>query len=214
MVFTEKDFLNDIKGHQLTIIQDNGVHRHLRFRNPLDSEMHFELITWPGYLCYTGDMGTFVFRRITDMFEFFSSPRQRAQSNGKDIVFDYRYWAQKLEAGKSDAIRYSPSKFIDIVRQYMDQHACFTDVVREAVECEVMEAANLGQDVALHVLYNFKEEGAHFEYLEDIDPTEFTHQFVWCCYALSWGIERYEVTKRDKAVVASATDELIAVPRI
>ena len=28
----------------------------------------FDIVTWPGYLCYSGDMGCFVFTRLPDMF--------------------------------------------------------------------------------------------------------------------------------------------------
>ena len=64
-------FLNDVKDHQMTIVRDDNIGRHLRFSKPGTSCMSFDLITWPGYLCCTGDMGTYVFKRLPDMFEFF-----------------------------------------------------------------------------------------------------------------------------------------------
>lgn len=73
---TEKRFLGDVAKHQMTILRDDGVNRHVRFKQPNSSNMFFDLITWPGCLCYTGDMGTYVFRRLEDMFEFFRTDRE------------------------------------------------------------------------------------------------------------------------------------------
>jgi hypothetical protein len=71
---SEQSFLKDIANHQLEILLDNGVYRHLRFKANANSwNMWFDVVTWPGFLAYSGDMGCFVFTRIADMFEFFRS---------------------------------------------------------------------------------------------------------------------------------------------
>ncbi|MDO8416259.1 MAG: hypothetical protein Q7S87_08625 [Agitococcus sp.] len=194
MSLTEQEFLAEVAHHQMTIVQDTGIHRHLRFRNPADSEAHFELITWPGYLCYTGDMGTFVFQRVTDMFEFFKSARQRANRTGNPISFDYRYWAEKLEAGKSESKAYSVGKFKNIVNEYMTE-ASFSAAARQEVEDTVFEEAEMGQELAMRALSEFSFEGAKFNEVDDLDPREFTHHFVWCCFALAWSIEKYTQSK-------------------
>ena len=72
----DEQFLRDVAEHTMTVIREDGVSRHIRFAKPGTSCMHFDLITWPGYLCYTGDMGTYVFQRLTDMFEFFRTDRE------------------------------------------------------------------------------------------------------------------------------------------
>lgn len=78
---TEETFLADVAAHQIHVLRDDGVHRHIRFKRPGTYCMQFDLITWPGYLCYTGDMGTYVFNRLEDMFEFFRTGRSRATGN-------------------------------------------------------------------------------------------------------------------------------------
>lgn len=60
---TESTFLREVSQHSMTVIRDDGVNRHLRFRRPETNCMGFDLITWAGHLCYTGDMGTYVFSR-------------------------------------------------------------------------------------------------------------------------------------------------------
>lgn len=65
------------------MLHEDGIYRHIRFRQPGTMCMHFDLITWPGYLCYTGDMGTYVFTRLADMFEFFRTDLTYAPRTGR-----------------------------------------------------------------------------------------------------------------------------------
>lgn len=67
-------FLRDIQEHELTVIRDDGVYRHLRFQKPGTSVMYFDLITWPGHLCFTGDMGSYLFSRVRDMCDVRFTP--------------------------------------------------------------------------------------------------------------------------------------------
>ena len=87
---TPDTFLQDVAQHQIHVIRDDGVYRHVRFKRPDTYCSHFDLITWPGHLCYTGDMGTYVFTRLRDMFDFFRRP-----DNEKWHRIDRRYWAEK-----------------------------------------------------------------------------------------------------------------------
>jgi hypothetical protein len=76
--------------HWMDIVRDDGENRHIRFQQRGTGVYHFDIITWPGKLCITGDCGTFVFRRLPDMFEFFRST-QRGRINAQ-------YWAEKVIA--------------------------------------------------------------------------------------------------------------------
>jgi hypothetical protein len=107
-----KRFAGDTAGHRMIVLHDDGLYRHIRFKNYVlcnDAEYRpgyscywFDLITWPGSLTINGDCGTFTFSRITDMFEFF---RSRYGINPQ-------YWAEKLRAPEpSGAKKYSPDLF-------------------------------------------------------------------------------------------------------
>ena len=61
---------NDLKDHVITVKQMNGMHRHWRCQKPGSWNMGFDIITWPGSLCFTGDMGDYLFRRTEDMVAF------------------------------------------------------------------------------------------------------------------------------------------------
>lgn len=84
-------FVKDIAQHQIDIQLDQGVFRHVVFKQPNTIHRLFSLTTTPGRLVYGGDMGCFVFERLPDMFQFFRScPDSRAPN------FDY--WHEKLVA--------------------------------------------------------------------------------------------------------------------
>jgi hypothetical protein len=219
---TEELFLKDVATHVMEVIRDDGLYRHVRFKNPDTICMHFDLITWPGYLCYTGDMGTFVFTRLRDMFEFF-------RRTGKESLFhiDFRYWAEKCEAkDRSDGIKeYSHEKFQSNIRDWIDQaekdsrpdeefdgeeavrlHAAAYAELREAAEDEVccceandVRAYDAANDFehAGEAWQAFHGEKARFEFSDywETDNTEYTFRFIWCCYALAWGIRQYDEAK-------------------
>lgn len=81
-------FQNDTKLHEMTCIKSDDLHRHYHFSNPRNSCYWFDIVTVPGYLFMTGDMGTWAFSRIRDMIQFFNH----------DSI-DYGYWAEKLQMG-------------------------------------------------------------------------------------------------------------------
>ena len=82
---TEDSFLKDVAQHEMSVLLDNEIYRHVRFFRPGTNCYSFELITGPGYLLYRGDMGCFEFERMYDMFEFFSSGRGYYAKKGKVI---------------------------------------------------------------------------------------------------------------------------------
>lgn len=96
----EARFLKDIAEHEMQVIMDNGVHRHIRFKKPGTMCMYFDLITYPGGLLYTGDMGTYVFVRLQDMFEFFRTSPQDSwvKEMGLTLYTNHSYWSEKLVA--------------------------------------------------------------------------------------------------------------------
>jgi hypothetical protein len=217
---TEERFLRDVAEHAMTVIRDDGVSRHIRFAKPGTGCMHFDLITWPGILCYTGDMGTYVFQRTTDMFEFFRHDRAYNQSRGRKLSINLGYWTEKLIAiegsrhgGKVKA--FDDEKFKRVINDYrvswmreakgsgtLDKGG--RRELWEAVEDEVIGALEDGGDRAQYAAYDFNFDrnsnsrrpyGWSFTDLFERDFTEYTHSIVWCCYALAWGIEKYDTSK-------------------
>jgi len=204
MTFTDQ-FLDDIANHKMQVIRDDGVNRHLRFSKPGTMCMHFDILTWPGYLCYTGDMGTYVFKRTTDMLEFF-----RAGRNGKPYRIDFRYWAQKVEAAdKSDGLdAFSAEKFKAEVRDYFDQATEEWSAKRKAALWEAIESDVIGrveddgEGAAWVALRDFNHDGFRFDDWER-SCKEYSHRFLWCCHALEWAIRAYDAVKSEEHAVAA-----------
>lgn len=223
-----KQFSRDIAEHAIEIIRNDGIYRHIRFSQPNTSCMHFDLITWPGYLCYTGDMGTYVFTRLHDMFEFF---RRR----DKSYSIDMRYWAEKCEAadGGRDVREFSYKKFQAYIRDWVSEseqgdrpdadmsdelarHTAAYAELSAAVEDEVTSADS--NDTRCYDAANdFRHDGeawreyfgpnATFEFSDlwdgfDHCTKEYTHRFQWCCQALAWGIEQFDKATAPAAEVA------------
>lgn len=172
-------FDKDIKDHVITIIRDDGLYRHLRFSRPNTRTMSFDIITWPGYLAYVGDMGDFVFCRVEDMLTFFRHDR-----------INPSYWSEKLQAPKPDgAMEYSEEMAKEVVAY----------LIKENLEDENYSTAEELKDITTdegidHFYRQLSEivQDCHECYVKD-----YTFHFLWCCHALVWGIKQYDAAKKE-----------------
>jgi len=195
---TAEKFLSDVKKHQISIINDDGVNRHIRYKIPGTSNTYFDLITWKGHLCYTGDMGTYVFSRIEDMFEFF---RQ------KKLQINPQYWSEKCLSESrfgegirqfsrdnfEDAVRFEFRNFIEYQRQDMTDIAAFGRRMRsiwQEINDRLFGCEN--EYEAMDAAYSFDEDGFRMDDFWEHTITEYTYHFIWCLYAIVWGIQQYD----------------------
>jgi hypothetical protein len=212
---TEQSFLKDVADHEMQILHEDGVYRHVRFKRPDSSCMHFDLITYPGFLVYSGDMGCFVFSRLRDMFEFFRTDRQYQKGDGLKI--NLGYWAEKLQAvdGNRSYVEgvkeFDEDKFtrnvmeylVDWIRNHRDEttkeerRELWGEVVNDVVRVDGDSAGHRQQVAAHDFTHRVNKEVGEF-YFQDFferDCTCYTHRFLWCCYALAWGIKKYDDSK-------------------
>lgn len=219
MTCTEQSFLNDVKDHRMNVIRDDGVYRHLRFNRPGTGCMHFDLITWPGYLCYAGDMGTYVFTRLEDMFEFFRTDRESGymraylEKKGLTLGVNFQYWGEKVEAGDrrsgGDGVReFSLERAIASVKEYVENRTADwhpgeqgtpgergraikrVAALQAALKDEVYGASDEWEFI--EAVRDFNHEGFAFDDFWEYETKAYTHRFLWCCYALAWGIQQYD----------------------
>jgi len=92
-------FQADTANHTMTVLHDDGLYRHLRFKAPGNGFYWFDLVTWPGALSITGDVDGYTFRRMEDMFAFF----RMSSSCG----INPHYWQEKVVAGREGLRTYS-----------------------------------------------------------------------------------------------------------
>jgi len=200
-------FAKDTTEHVMTILHSDGLYRHLRFKKPGTRFYYFDLITWPGYLTIAGDMGTYTFERTEDMFTFFRG--------AGDI--NPQYWSEKIRAGTGTngriATEYSEALFKKHVSEHIAEYAEYSGL-------DEAERAALIEEVRIQILEggdSYTEQGARAS-LDDFncefdnqreslrvfsdtwewDLSDYTVQFLWCCFAIRWGISQFDAASKEK----------------
>lgn len=206
-------FARDVAEHQMQVLRDDGMYRHLLFKKPGTGIYHFNIVTYPGTLVYTGDMGDFVFQRLEDMFQFFRS----------DAVFDEGinpgYWAEKLVAidrhGYTD---FDEEKFTRVVMEYLttwirgNRYRTDKEERRDLWDAVVNDVINADSDnkgtrkqIAAHefshtvALTNGHTHDFYFQDFWEHNFEDYTVQFYWACYAIAWAVKQYDSAKTAKA---------------
>ncbi|MFV0261364.1 MAG: hypothetical protein ACK5JN_02845 [Kluyvera sp.] len=195
-------FINDIRDHQLSVLRDDGLYRHLTFGRPGTNSYRFDLVTWPGYLCVSGDMGTWTFSRIPDMFEFFSENIVKGINPG--------YWGQKLEAGAGGGLHdfcyeFDETAFISMLDEWLSDYLC-NDERDKYLDIDVIdkvsELKNLSFCTANEALIEISDyDLPGFDVYDAPSLNKFSFHYLWICYAIVWSIGRYSTNKIvDKAM--------------
>jgi len=159
-------FTRNTEHHVMEVIRDDGVNRNIRFRKPGTMINHFDLITWPGKLCCTGDMGTYVFTRLEDMFEFFRTDGGR---------INLGYWSEKLIAmdcngrhSGNSVEEFSDERFTEVINEYRlrwvrdgkRDGSLDKDQRRElweAVDDEILNSIEDGEERVTVAVYEFRQ---------------------------------------------------------
>lgn len=188
----KRQFEKETGEHILEILRDDGLYRHLKCTRHGEQFLRFDIITWPGFLCVCQNMGTFVFSRLPDMFEFF---------RGNEISPDY--WAQKIEATEkhSGHEEFSLGRFRQVVS---DQAKSWCEDESEADAQRILaevEAGLLTEDFTFEwearaAVDEFKTTcGLQFQDFWETDLHEFTPRYLWLCHAIQWAILKYDAVK-------------------
>jgi hypothetical protein len=197
-------FPKETATHEARVLLDNGLHLHIECRRPGTYSYGFNVTTWPGYLAITGDMGSFVFTRLPDMFAFFRHPQGYINAG---------YWREKLVAeDRMGTLAYSPDRFREvIVRRFKDWAEGWRDDytaeerrdLRERIRDEVLSCADDGEYYAFNAAQRFEFDGEYFfaEFWES-NLKEYTYQYLWCCHAIVWAIQQYDALKANVEAAA------------
>ena len=191
-----EEFLADVAGHRLIVLHNDGLYRHLRFKAMQNGwHMWFDLVTWPGHLTVNGDMGTWTFARMEDMFNFF---RQ-----GDKLTINPDYWAGKsrhgTNGGRNSCKEWDADLFRERLTKQLSEYysyegadlAVLTKALRDDVlgadsRCDLFIAAR-------EFSYRFAD-GRTFQFDLCELPTgeDYSYQFRWCLYGIVWGIQQYD----------------------
>lgn len=181
----------NIENHELSILHNEGLHRYMVFSNKGQNAYRVNITTWPGYLCISGDMGTYVFSRLPDMLSFFN-----------EDGINPGYWSEKcVSMDKYSKIEeFSIDKFNSNVLTYLkdfieedcwnkeDLDKLSNDIVSELDYLALRFGTN--EEYAFYNWaneYGFKnKDDDMFEFIDfwDYDCNDYSYGFIWCCYAI------------------------------
>jgi hypothetical protein len=196
------NFYKDVENHKMTVVADSGVNRHILFKQENTSNYHFSLTTWSGYLCISGDMGTYVFSRLPDMFQFF-----RTENGGVNLS----YWGEKCVAASTPITRYSADIFIDVINTMADEYIVNNNFsakkakkFKNEVDYSITSMAdsdtqreNLEDAMSFEFEKNNPFLDINLANLEEDDP-----RYIWCCHAIAWGIKQYYESKKNDVIMS------------
>lgn len=180
----------DTADHRMTVLKDDGLYRHLRFARPGSSMYGYDLITWPGYLAIVGDVEPYVFRRLTDMVEFFAAGRGTNPTYWAEKVAgtDATIWepdADAIRVNVTDAydelVRAGGLMFVDPIGEIWEE---LTDELLDEVDNAPGRAAEL-----LDAWGN--RHGLDFSDAWDWGARRLSWRFEYACHAVRAGVDRY-----------------------
>ncbi|MFE5333104.1 hypothetical protein ACFRCG_42650 [Embleya sp. NPDC056575] len=181
-------FKRETAEHEMTILYDDGLYRHLRFANPRNSEFWWELVTWPGCLAVRGDMdGERIFARQPDMFQLFRSDRGRINPC---------YWSTKTGGGRLSCEVYDEAVFRQVVTEHFVDAVRYGDAPRglgRALRRDVLDWDLTDEAEARRLLEGFEFKGFEFADVWEWSFRGFDPWFLWVCHAIVRGIQMYDL---------------------
>lgn len=200
-------FKRETAGHEMTIVCDDGLYRHLRFVTPKSDLYWYEIVTTPRQLVFSGDGDSFVFRLAPDMFEMF---RRSAESGSINAT----YWAEKCKTG--NARSYSRERFEEYVwKQVTDREQYYRGDLRADVQHRIFDSEIFNVDYEADALmavlgyqYHLTKgpddrgnwDAFRFRRVHEWELKDFDWWFLFACYAISDAIVKYDAAR--KAVAA------------
>ena len=186
---TFERFSKDIENHEITINLDKGLFRDLTIKRPNTSSYYYNITTRPGLLMISGDMGCYVFERLSDMFKFF---------RGQPDEINPYYWSEKIEAGEFK--RYSPEKARDALNQEFENWKECTDFDEEQIteEKEYLDQIDTDDEFEfVDAIRNWvpNKDGVQLDDFWEYSTNDYTFHYIWCCYAIVHAIKLYDAVK-------------------
>lgn len=178
-------FAGNTAEHELTILHDDGVYRHIRMAKPDTGIYRYDLITWPGHLAISGDLDSYVFARIDDMFAFFRGQAVNPQ-----------YWGEKVKDDPKRTESYSEDMFKQLVSERLAEldDADFDDAQRAARD-ELLERVKGGdayhEQDARDILADAEKAGVLSDTWE-WSLSDWDWHFLYCLNAIVAGIAAYD----------------------
>lgn len=195
---TYEQFAKNVAEHTIKINIDDGLFRDFTVSREDTINQHYNITTRKGYLFFTGDMGSFTFKRCDDMLEFF---RQKDPSN-----INPGYWHEKVEAAnsrggcKSFDSENAEAVLLKELEEFVSSFEITDEAKEEATEyVENIVGFNTGSEWEfIAAISDWDAESAGGMQIDDFDwhGTEvWSYQYIWCLYAIVHAIKLYDDAK-------------------
>ncbi|KJL45584.1 hypothetical protein [Microbacterium trichothecenolyticum] len=176
--------------HRMEVLHDDGVYRHLRFAKPGSWVYGFDIVTWPGHLAVSGDVGDgWSFSRLHDMFEFFGHREVNAD-----------YWWEKMPSQLRDrAKHFSEDLFKQIAHEHIEEWPIGKKQRAKAIAKfdEDWDWTPASPEHQREYVAEFKFTDKHGQ-THDFGPDtwewgaeDFDHHFLLALHAIVFGIRKY-----------------------
>jgi hypothetical protein len=193
-------------GHEMTVLHDDGLYRHLRFEGTAESSLGrypsypFELITWPYNLVVkAGWTFHFDIDATPDMFDLFRKTALSGRINPG-------YWSEKVRAGRDEIEGFDPNLFEQQVKQHVVEAIRNGDAPRgigAEVTRDIFEWGDISHEAgARKELEDFRFEGWTFGETWEWKFCDFTPGFLHSCYAIRHGIDLWDAARKTAEVAA------------
>lgn len=169
---------NDLANHEITQLHGDGLYRHWRCKKPGTSSLYFDVITWPGFMCVTGDMGEYLFCRTRDMVEFMRSS-----------CMSYGYAAEKCVAHRGEIYEFSPQ----LLKEWLGE--CEAEATEEGDEERLEKIAEVRRSYGEYEIEHDAFKAIYETGLDDDPPRcrQFTYHFLWILHAIKWFCDKQPV---------------------
>lgn len=181
-------FLDSIKEHQLTILENSENVKCFKMANPHTIAMSFTVIYVDDKVIITSDMAHYVFGYLSNPYNFFlgESALNASYLVEKVIAQDTVFPVQNYDSGVAK----------QEIRRTIHEYADF-DLAQELYESLGNVDFESEHEVE-HWLYSL--EGEASDVFDEINMSNFTvlsDEFVWCVQAIAWATREFDKVVND-----------------
>ncbi|WP_210637156.1 hypothetical protein [Streptomyces sp. GESEQ-13] len=201
MISPQPDIAARFASHEMTVLHEDGLYRHLRFEGHGESphvgrypSYPFELITWPYNLVVkAGWTFHFDIDATPDMFDLFRRTALTGQINPG-------YWSEKVRAGRDEIEGFDPDLFERQVKQHVVEAIRNGEAPRGIgveVTRDIFEWGDISHEAgARRELEYFNFQGWTFGETWEWKFCDFTPGFLHCCHAIRKGIDLFDAARK------------------
>jgi len=188
-------FKRNTASHEMTVLLEDGLYRHLVFADPKGGFYRFDLITWPHNLMVRGDGFSFAFSiyPTADIFDMFKASSHDGINPG--------YWQEKVTAGRGDVKAWSEDKFRAwVVDEATSAEARYPGLV-DAVDAQILrsdEHTTEYRGSAEYAVASFSHGDYRLRFPDEWEESfdDFSWEYLFACHAIIWGISQYDAARK------------------